>query len=101
MADMSQAYMVDARKLAAGGVAMVIGLAVAGLFVWMTPRAAARETKAACEALRSEAGIEHWKAALPTPARDFTATDHLGRPVKLSDYRGKVVLLNFWTTSWS
>jgi peroxiredoxin len=99
MGAMSDPYMVDARKLVAGGVAMVLGLAVAGLFVWMTPQATARETKAACEAIRSEDGIQAWKAALPTPARDFTAMDHNGKPVKLSDYRGKVVLLNFWA-SW-
>jgi cytochrome c biogenesis protein CcmG/thiol:disulfide interchange protein DsbE len=32
------------------------------------------------------------------PAADFTLRDANGTPVKLSDYRGKVVLLNFWAT---
>ena len=31
-------------------------------------------------------------------APDFSMTDAAGDLVKLSDYRGKVVLLNFWTT---
>jgi peroxiredoxin len=31
-------------------------------------------------------------------APDFTLTDVSGRPVKLSEYKGKVVLLNFWAT---
>lgn len=32
------------------------------------------------------------------PAPDFSLKDVHGREVKLSDYKGKVVLLNFWAT---
>ncbi len=32
------------------------------------------------------------------PAPDFTLTDQKGQEHKLSDYRGKVVFLNFWAT---
>ena len=31
-------------------------------------------------------------------APDFTLTDLSGAPLRLADYRGKVVLLNFWAT---
>ena len=31
-------------------------------------------------------------------APDFNATDIAGHPVKLSDFRGKIVLLDFWAT---
>jgi peroxiredoxin len=33
-----------------------------------------------------------------TMAPDFTLQDASGRPVRLSEFRGKVVLLNFWAT---
>ncbi len=95
---MSDAYLVDARKLAAGGAALVVGLGVAGLFVWMTPRAAARETRAACDGLRSEQ-TNPALGAIPAVAPDFEAQDHTGKMVRLSDFRGKVVLINFWA-SW-
>jgi cytochrome c biogenesis protein CcmG/thiol:disulfide interchange protein DsbE len=32
------------------------------------------------------------------PAPNFTLTDNNGRPLTLSSYKGKVVLLNFWAT---
>ena len=32
------------------------------------------------------------------PVIDFSLNDSTGKAVKLSDYRGKVVLLNFWAT---
>jgi len=35
-------------------------------------------------------------AVVGQPAPDFSANDLEGRPHKLSDYRGKVVLLDFW-----
>lgn len=36
--------------------------------------------------------------AVGTPAPDFELEDVTGRTVRLSDYRGKVVFLNFWAT---
>ncbi len=37
-------------------------------------------------------------AGTPALAADFSLTDLSGRPLKLSDYRGKVVVLDFWAT---
>ncbi|MFN8060621.1 MAG: TlpA disulfide reductase family protein [Vicinamibacterales bacterium] len=34
----------------------------------------------------------------PQPAKDFTLKDVAGKDVKLSDLKGKVVVLNFWAT---
>ncbi len=33
-----------------------------------------------------------------TPAFDFTLRDMQGRTIQLADFRGKIVLLNFWAT---
>ena len=40
-----------------------------------------------------------WSKGLGDAAPDFTRTDFTGKPVHLADYRGKLVLLNFWA-SW-
>ena len=36
--------------------------------------------------------------AAGTPAPDFTVQDKAGSPVKLSDYKGRVVVVDFWAT---
>jgi thiol-disulfide isomerase/thioredoxin len=103
---------IDPRMMLVGGGVALIGVAVAAVFLWMVPNAAARELRAACRSLamrnpeqRSEKQINTAlcpggkQCELPVPAPDFTATDMTGKQIKLSDYRGKVVLLNFWA-SW-
>ena len=60
--------------------------------------AQAREIEAACRGMRPS-GSNRALGALPTRAPDFEAQDHTGKMVKLSDYRGKVVVLRFWG-SW-
>lgn len=39
--------------------------------------------------------VSTWRLATP----DFSVQDLEGKPVRLSDFRGKVVLLNFWDTA--
>ncbi len=53
----------------------------------MTACSAERPVKAAMKASKER-----------NPAPDFELMDVTGKPVKLSDFKGKVVLLNFWAT---
>lgn len=76
-------------------------LLAVGLAVAMTALAAvsmrSATTRGGDEATGAPAGAGC--PAKPTPAKlQFTLKDMYGRDVKLSDYRGKVVLLNFWAT---
>lgn len=95
----------DGRVLVAGGAVAAIGIGLVAAFLWMVPSAAARESVSACRGLRGFEAVpqalcpDGKPCKLPVPAPDFTATDYQGRPVKLSSFRGKVVLLNFWA-SW-
>ncbi|WP_428267467.1 TlpA family protein disulfide reductase [Haliangium sp.] len=60
--------------------------------------AAAREIQAACTGLRPSATNPAFDR-LPTQTPvDFTVQNHAGEQVKLSDYRGQVVFVNFWAT---
>jgi thiol-disulfide isomerase/thioredoxin len=101
MAESPKGVVVDPRVLIAGGAVATVGLVVLSLFLWMVPNAAARESKAACSGMRATGPTlcNGSPCPLPMQAPDFTALDHKGNPVKLSQFRGKVVLLNFWA-SW-
>ena len=90
---------VETRKIIAitiiGAACFFLGIR----YAFLVQPAAAREIRAACNGLRPsftnpELGV------VPTGAPvDFTAQDHEGKMVKLSDYRGQVVFVNFWA-SW-
>ena len=60
--------------------------------------AQAREVEAACRGLKPTPQ-NRALGRLPTVAPEFTAQDHTGKMVHLSDFRGKVVVLRFWG-SW-
>src|SRR5690242_21418728 len=75
-----------------------------GLLAFPAPRAAAQRFCAAClmaaqnlAAKRPAGGVVKPEQER-RPAPDFTLDDASGKPVQLSGFRGKVVLLNFWAT---
>jgi peroxiredoxin len=80
--------------IAAVGIPALLG----GLYLSFLPTAQAREMTAACRGTRPSP-TNKALGSLPTRAPDFTVQDHTGKMVKLSDYRGKTVLLRFWA-SW-
>ena len=51
-----------------------------------------------CSSKQSTTTVGLKASSKRTLAADFTLKDENGASVKLSDYRGKVVLLNFWAT---
>jgi peroxiredoxin len=53
---------------------------------------------AACFALPGSAPADLTSASSRNPAPDFTLRDSKGASVKLSAYKGKVVVLDFWAT---
>ena len=50
------------------------------------------------EGPRDSASSEDQESRVNPPAPDFTLNDQYGKEHSLSDYRGKVVFLNFWAT---
>lgn len=48
---------------------------------------------------RSTVPVDNQFAEVSRPASDFTLNDLNGQPVRLSDYQGQIVMLNFWYSS--
>ncbi|ACY18100.1 TlpA disulfide reductase family protein [Haliangium ochraceum] len=89
----------ETRRIVAITVIGAASLFLVTQFAFLIQPAAAREIQAACNGLRPAATNPSLGPVPGQQAVDFTAQDHEGKMVKLSDYRGQVVFVNFWA-SW-
>jgi thiol-disulfide isomerase/thioredoxin len=94
----SSPYLIDVRTLVALALSGLFAAMLVGFYLWMVRPAAAREAEAACNGLRPSPSTDAL-GTFPVAAPDFKVTSHDGKTVHLSDYRGKVVLVNYWA-SW-
>lgn len=86
------------RQMVATVIVGAACLLIAVQYVRMIEPAAAREIKQACTGLRPAAQNTTLGEIAKAGPVDFTAQNHDGTMVNLSDYRGKVVVVNFWAT---
>jgi peroxiredoxin len=84
------------RKWALGALAVVI--VYTGVMAFPAPRVFASRCVDACESLFLMKPAASFDPAVSRPAPDFTLNDASGAALQMSDYKGKVVLLNFWAT---
>lgn len=91
-------YMIDARKAGALALMLAVSALIVYLFLSMVGPAAAREVQAACTGMRPSWSGKAFKQ-IPAQAPDFALQDVDGQTVRLSDFKGKVVVVNFWA-SW-
>jgi cytochrome oxidase Cu insertion factor (SCO1/SenC/PrrC family) len=63
---------------------------------WLPAAVALAVGLAGCASSVSPPGASMQSPAVKRPAPDIVGTDQDGKQLKLSDYRGKVVLLDFW-----
>ena len=86
------------RRLAAIGFVSAAAFIVTIQYARLLKPAAAREVVAACNGLRPAASNTSFGELPTTVPVNFTAQDFRGNTVSLSDYRGKIVFVNFWAT---
>lgn len=81
------------------GLAFVLGLvAVAGLYLWVAPADAPQSRLAEPPVVQPSPTPPSTAPADSQRAPDFTRPMMDGGTFRLSDYRGEVVVLNFWAT---
>ena len=80
---------------------MVAAAAAVGLGLAAIPFMGTRAEQPATGASSGKAGATGAAAVCDGKAKkapDFTLKDYTGKPVHMADYKGKVVLVNFWAT---
>ncbi len=89
--------------MALGGLAAIAGAAVIAVvaLLWMPGGDDAPDTEAAVQTAQPLVTGQVANFILyerPEPAPAITFTDEAGKPHSLADFRGRVVLVNFWAT---
>jgi len=82
-------------------VGLVAVIAIVGVLAFISLRKGDPPTALEADGTRIQTGRVDTPGAAPREgsiAPDFVLADYDGRAVRLSDYRGKTVLLNFWAT---